>query len=478
MSRRRIASQRRVAGVSSGAGCHGDQNLRVKYVLRRTATVFALVAFAACAKPAGAEPPSALPQEPANARSSAAESLFASSRPKLLQIRTLIVAAGRQFSIGSGFLVSPDGLAVTNYHVVSQYALEPQTYRLEYAAADGSRGEVALVALDVPNDLAIVRLDKRDAPYFRFDDQAVSGELVKGERLYSLGNPLDLGFTIVEGTYNGRVERSYNERIHFTGAINPGMSGGPALTARGMVAGINVSKLLGGELVSFLVPAPFAANLLEQAKAATPLAPGGFRPEIGRQLAHWQAGLYHTLGESGFRSLTFGPYQAPESAAPWFTCWAQTNTGQVPKARASVNSTSCNSDTRLFVANDLNTGLIHLTHSYVKTVDLNPFQFEAFLSQQNQPQWIGGFSRKWLTQQRCHEDFFLAAAAAGGPSLRVVWCARAYREFGGLYDISVTAVTQDSGEEALVSRLGLQGVGYPEATALARHFLEAVRWVR
>ena len=45
-----------------------------------------------------------------------------------------------------------------------------------------------------------------------------------------MGNPLDLGFTIVEGTYNGFVEKSYNPRMHFTGAINPGMSGGPAVT--------------------------------------------------------------------------------------------------------------------------------------------------------------------------------------------------------------------------------------------------------
>ena len=167
---------------------------------------------------------------------SGAEGVYASAPPRLLQIRTLVAGAGRQTSTGSGFLVSSDGLAITNYHVVSDVALEPKTYRLEYIAADGTHGDVTLLAVDLPNDLALVRVDKHDAPFFSFDKAALDGSVQKGERLYSLGNPLDLGFTIVEGTYNGLVEHSYNEHIHFTGALNPGMSGGPAVNPQGQVA--------------------------------------------------------------------------------------------------------------------------------------------------------------------------------------------------------------------------------------------------
>src|SRR5205814_2179954 len=174
------------------------------------------------------------------------------------------------------------------YHVVSQVAFEPGTYRLEYAAADGSHGDVTLLGVDLPNDLAIIRLDKHDAPFFAFNEAAIEGTgPQKGERLYSMGNPLHLGFTIVEGTYNGLVERSYNERIHFTGALNPGMSGGPAVTAEGQVVGINVAKRMGSELVSFLVPARFAAALLRQARDNGGEARTDFRAEIGRQLAAW-----------------------------------------------------------------------------------------------------------------------------------------------------------------------------------------------
>ncbi len=420
-------------------------------------------------------PPSS---EPAAAPSSTAEHIYAEARPKLLQIRTLVAAAGRQSSIGSGFVVSADGLAITNYHVVSQYALEPKTYRLEYGAADGKSGDLKLLAIDLANDLAVVRIDRRDQPFLRFDERGVRGELPNGERLYSMGNPLDLGFTIVEGTYNGLVERSYTERIHFSGAVNPGMSGGPTVTVEGRIAGINVAKQVGGELVSFLVPARHAADLLQRVQSGEPPPAGDFRAEVGRQLMAWQAGLYKSVEERGFRAASFGPYQAAESEAPWFTCWARTNAGEMPKPRAALDITNCDSDTRLFIASDLNTGLIHLGYSYARSVDLNQFQFSAFLSQQSQATWPGGWARKWQTQPRCHEDFVAAAPAGEHPAARVVWCARAYREFEGLYDVSVMTVTQDSGTRALVSHLALQAVSYDNAIAFSRHILEAVQWTK
>ncbi len=408
--------------------------------------------------------------------SSTAETVYAAARPRLLQIRTIVDAAGRQYEIGSGFLVSDDGLAITNYHVVSQYALEPQTYRLDYARADGSKGKLDLLAIDVANDLAVVRIDTKGGGFFRFDPRAETGGPQKGERLFSMGNPLDLGFTIVEGTYNGPVERIYNERLHFSGAINPGMSGGPTVTADGAVAGINVARQLGGELVSFLLPARFAEALLARAEAqAAP--PKDFVAEVGRQFTQWQAGLYGSLDAGGFRPITLGDYEAPESRAAWFSCWGRTNAGQVPKPRATIDVSTCNSDTQLFIANDLNTGFVRLTHVYVKSDSLNEFQFAAFLSQQVRP-GFGGRSRKWQTPERCHEDFLAVAASGPRPPLRSVWCARAYRAFPGLYDAMLTAVTQDSGTEALVSQLNMHGVGYDTAVALGRRFLEAVTWTK
>jgi serine protease Do len=448
----------RVACVLSG----GFLTVSTSSVARTLLLLLMMVAVGAGAARAAEKP------------SSAAEGIYAAAPARLLQIRTLVSDAQRQISIGSGFLVSPDGLAITNYHVVSQVALEPNTYRLEYIAADGSRGDASLLGVDLPNDLAIVRIDKRGAPFFAFSKVAMDGGLLKGERLYSMGNPLDLGFTIIEGTYNGRVEQSYNERVHFSGALNPGMSGGPVVTADSLVAGVNVATRRGGQLVSFLVPARFAAALLQRVRD-NERAPD-FRAEIARQLTAWRSALYKEFGEAGFRSIPLGPYRAPETLAPWFNCWANTNVGATPKPRASINSTTCTSETGVFVAADLNIGAIQINHSYVNTADLNQFQFATFLSQLSQPRLaVGGPVRKWYTAERCHEDFVSMAAAPDHPPLRAVWCARAYREFNGLYDVALIAVTQDHNSEALVSRLSLEAVGYDDAVAFGRRFLEAVQ---
>jgi hypothetical protein len=289
-----------------------------------------------------------------------------------------------------------------------------------------------------------------------------------------MGNPLDLGFTIVEGTYNGLVEHSFNDRIHFTGALNPGMSGGPVVTAEGKIAGVNVATRRGGQLVSFLVPARFAFALLQRVRdqdAATDL-----RAEIARQISEWRSALYKSFSEQGFRSTALGPYRGLEAAAPWVNCWAQTNAGVAPKPRFNMNSTSCASETSLFIAPDLTTGNVQINHYYVRTEELNQFQFATYLTQLSQPRLpAGGPYRKWYTPERCHEDFVGKAATSDRPPLRVLWCAHAYREFEDLYDVALIAITQDEASEALVSRLSLQAIGYEDAMALGRRFLDAVR---
>ena len=179
-----------------------------------------------------------------------AQRAYESTRDKLVQIRTLLRNSNTQASVGSGFFVAANGLIITNFHVASQLALEPERYRGGYVPIDGKEGEVELLAFDVRNDLALLRVKgqaRRGMPVLAFREEAKP--LNRGERIYSLGNPLDIGFAVTEGTYNGLVQRSFYPRILFGGALNPGMSGGPALDDNGRVVGVNVSKRLDGDLL-------------------------------------------------------------------------------------------------------------------------------------------------------------------------------------------------------------------------------------
>ena len=186
--------------------------------------------------------------------------------------------------------------------------------------------------------------------------------------------------------------------------------------------------------------------------------------------------LYAKLEAVGLQAANFGPYVAGESKADWFTCWGQTNAEMVPKPRATVETTNCSGDSDIFIAGDLRIGNLYVTHSYIRSVNLNAFQFATYVAAQNGLQWPARWREKWYTPPRCTQDFTRTASADTAPPVEAIWCARAYKDFPDLYDVALTTITQDRSREALVSRLTLQAVTYDAARKLGRQFLEALAW--
>ena len=72
----------------------------------------------------------------------------------------------------------------------------------------------------------------------------------------------------------------------------------------------------------------------------------------------------------------------------------------------------------------------------------------------------------------------MAAGAERKPALRATWCMRAYREFEGLYNVTLLVLTQDRNREALLAKLSMQGVSHTNAVAVGRRFLEGIEWQR
>lgn len=460
--------------------------LRVSCLAQLLCGAGALAAFATSATPAApapqpplvippAAPPAATPPTPGPGEtddtaslptpSSAAQQLYSAARPDLLQIRMLLRNGRSQSSVGSGFLVGQSRLVLTNYHVVSQMALDPDVYVGEYVDTDGRSGPVELMAVDVLHDLAVVRVDREGTGFFRVPEHPV--RLTQGQYLYSLGNPLDLGFAISEGAYNGVVTRSFYEQLIFTGPINSGMSGGPSVTASGMVAGINVSKRRDGESVSFLVPVRYAQALLARV-ASQGHPPKNFNPLIGQQLlAHQREMIDRLLGEP-LSVKSMGPYRVPVRESQQLRCWGRSNFRA--EAEYTLDAVSCAMEAAIYVSDTQQTGHVSMTHTWLRSSSMHPLQFAVLASSQFRVDRIGSSRDTRLTRAACSEQFVHTATLP----VRAVTCVRAYRKFAGLYNFTLLTASTGDGQSSLQSRLDLAGVSYENGTRATRAFLSAL----
>lgn len=442
------------------------------------------LAAGSAAQPAATPPPAgpaALPGPPTAPTAAAgpqpalsgdAQRIYARAKDQLLQVRTLTVAGRSQAGVGSGFVVTEDGLVLTNYHVVAKLAMEPDRYVGETLDTRGERSAVEILALDVLNDLAVLRIRRSRPGHLELETSP--GALGQGQRLYSIGNPLDLGFAISEGRFNGVLTRPYYEQILFSGAINPGMSGGPALDDEGRVVGINVAKRLDGELISFLVPARFAEVLLKRA-ATSPTPPparraNGYRDEVARQLAAHQTMMAQRLLAKPFATRPLGPYRAPVHEMPGVRCWGTSSPADKPY---QVDRLECRMESALYVDEGLQVGYINIRHEHIFGTRLNALRFSRLYSAAFRNEYFGSHRDKRLTGPECTEAF-TRGPARGAPPLRAVLCVRALRKFDALYDFSLLTATVDGSHAGLQSRIDVSGVSYDNGLAITRAFLEAI----
>ena len=165
-------------------------------------------------------------------------------------------------SLGTGFLVSPDGYVVTNNHVVA--AGGQIVVRLDR----GTEHQARVVGTDPATDLSLLKIDVTGAPVLPFGD---SDRLQVAEPVMAIGNPFGLDQTVTTGIVSAK-ERfigsgAYDEFIQTDASVNPGNSGGPLLDSRGTVVGINTAifSQSGGSIgIGFAIPINLAKSVLPQ----------------------------------------------------------------------------------------------------------------------------------------------------------------------------------------------------------------------
>ena len=416
--------------------------------------------------------PPAVPPAPV---SLSARKVYEQARSQLVQIRTVLKGRASQTSVGSGFLVSAQGHIITNFHVVSEAALKPDRHDLVYVTADGREAPLVILQLDVLHDLALLRAGDAGASgagkaFDALPFRPANAPLSQGERIYSLGNPLDVGFTITQGTYNGLVRRSFYPQIFFGGALSAGMSGGPALDEEGHVVGVNVARRVDGEQVSFLVPAEFATALLARGKDAAPII-GPAYGIVDEQLLKHQAALTDRFIAQGWKEATHPRYRVPVPPDVFMRCWGSSEPSRT--GGLDVERSDCAMDTRIF-AGDFSIGTIALRHESYDGSRLGALRFAARYSQSFRNERFVRLAAEYQTKPQCHEDFVDRA----GLPLRAVICMRAYKKLPQLYDLTVLVATLDQSQAGVQGRLDAEGFSFENAQRLSRHYIEAYGWAK
>jgi S1-C subfamily serine protease len=399
--------------------------------------------------------------------SAEARAVFEQAKDKLLQLRLIHKATKAKAASGTGFVATPDGMVLTNYHVVAKLALEPAVYELELERSNGSSAKPRLLAVDVPNDLAVLSTGEGGQSFLAFRPLPLN----KGERGFAIGHPLDLGLTIVEGTYNGLIETEFVPRIHYAGAVNPGMSGGPAVALDGKVVGINVARRLDGQLVSYLVPPDRAVELLKRASSRG-AAPDDFRREVTAQLLAQQDRLFSRLLASPLPTTRMGRYSVPDSPATFVRCSGFPLDKE--KRLYERDAKWCVSNSGVHVDDGLRAGQLQFIHQRFETRELGALRFASLIERAygNPFGFEAEGNKKELTAFRCQDDF----VTRPGGMLRVALCSRTYNAFQGLYDFHLRAVTVDSASSAMLSTLSISGVSFEQGTRFAQRYVEAITW--
>jgi len=163
-----------------------------------------------------------------------------------------------QRSLGSGVIVDPTGVALTNAHVIERAT------EIEVITTDGSKHKAKVVGIDKKTDLAVLRLDdgKRQFPYARLGD---SDKMQVGDWVIAIGSPFGLQATVTAGIISAKARQigqgPFDDFLQTDAAINPGNSGGPLVNMQGEVIGINTAIVAGGSGIGFAIPANMARKI-------------------------------------------------------------------------------------------------------------------------------------------------------------------------------------------------------------------------
>ena len=247
------------------------------------------------------------------------------------------------------------------------------------------------------------------------------------------------------------------------------MSGGPALSARETVIGVNVSGYRFQQLVSFLVPAAHLRPLINRA-LANPSKVTEMKASVALQLRAHADALLGAFSGAVPTQVTSG-YALPAKLAGFVDC----NAAGDPAADSPVHmvTINCAAKAGLYVQQGLTTGDIRYSHYVLTTDSLDAWRFAHRLSKLSRASGAFG-RRKHVGPFDCETNI----VTLRGFDASLLVCARSYRDAEGLYDITVRVLSLNESKRGFASHLDMHGVEFAAGMQFVKRYVEAMEWTQ
>ena len=191
-------------------------------------------------------------------------------RDLVKQIGEAVVQVRTPGGLGSGFFINADGYLITNFHVIEgETEITVEVYRQVDGQLDRETyRQVRIVAINKFQDLALLKIEDKNAPRFKYVTLGGTDTLNVGDPVFAIGSPMGLERTVTSGIISTKTRELEGQLyLQTTAQINPGNSGGPLFNMAGQVIGVTNMKIMFGEGLGFAIPVELVKNFLDHRDA-------------------------------------------------------------------------------------------------------------------------------------------------------------------------------------------------------------------
>ena len=363
-----------------------------------------------------------------------------------------------KIAVGSGSIIREDGLIVTNYHVISSHFSDPANNKIVYSVGKDSEEIVAnLEAVDLVNDLALIKpLAKTE---YKNIVEIEKSNLQQGQRIYSLGFPHNWSMTMIEGIFNGYMDKQLTSQYLVSHALSSGMSGGPTFNEDGKLVAINVAAT---DKLSILIPATSLSILLSRYKQEVKVYPTKEQYILKINLIRDNAiSRYEDFSEDLLTriiksdSFEIGKFKLP-LRNKLFECWSRkekpepSNLDRVEikqKEELVQIERSCSTQDNIFLQEDNNIGQISVNTYYYQNNNTTPLVIWKTLEKKFNVVAIKNENLTNIFKGKC---FIKNVTNTGKKLQKMQICISPLKETNRLWRIQVAQIYQDGFNQAMI----------------------------